>query len=563
MKGAYVMAGEKKKKKIMVIGHRNPDTDSVCSAIAYANLKNKISDRSEYRYEPRRAGEINQETSFVLDLFNMPVPKLCTDVRAQVRDIDIREVPGVDGKMTMRRAWETMRDQDITSLPITKSDNTLAGLVTLQDIAMANMDSLDPRTVTSASTSLANILETLKGELITGDPEYRFTSGKVVIGAGSPDVLESSMEKGDIVLLANRYDTQLCAIEMEASCIVICEAPDVAKTIVKLANMNNCAIITTPFDTYTASYLINQSIPIEHFMQKNLRTFSLSTTVEEAKKLMSSVRFNYFPVLDKDNHYRGVISKRNLLNLKRKQLILVDHNEKTQCVEGYEDADILEIIDHHRIGTLETGGPVYFRNQPVGCTSTIIYQMYLENGIEIEPDIAGIMCCAIMSDTLAFRSPTCTRQDEIAATALAKIAGIDAQETAAKMFEAGEHIADKSAEEIFLQDYKVFVHNDIQFGVGQGSYVSAEGRKTAKDILLPYLKDLMRREHIDMVFYMLTSVLENSTDVIWAGYDAENVLRKAFGVEPTGGYFTLEGVVSRKKQFIPAVIRAFESGDDD
>ncbi len=369
------MAGEKKKKKIMVIGHRNPDTDSVCSAIAYANLKNKISDRSEYRYEPRRAGEINQETSFVLDLFNMPVPKLCTDVRAQVRDIDIREVPGVDGKMTMRRAWETMRDQDITSLPITKSDNTLAGLVTLQDIAMANMDSLDPRTVTSASTSLANILETLKGELITGDPEYRFTSGKVVIGAGSPDVLESSMEKGDIVLLANRYDTQLCAIEMEASCIVICEAPDVAKTIVKLANMNNCAIITTPFDTYTASYLINQSIPIEHFMQKNLRTFSLSTTVEEAKKLMSSVRFNYFPVLDKDNHYRGVISKRNLLNLKRKQLILVDHNEKTQCVEGYEDADILEIIDHHRIGTLETGGPVYFRSQPVGCTSTIIYQI--------------------------------------------------------------------------------------------------------------------------------------------------------------------------------------------
>lgn len=547
----------------MVIGHRNPDTDSICSAIAYAELKNKLSDRAEVRYEPRRAGELNQETSYVLDRFNMPVPKLCTDVRAQVRDIDIREIPGVDGSMTMRRAWETMRDQDITSLPITNPDNTLAGLVTLQDIAMANMDSLDPRTVASASTSLANILETLKGDLITGDPDYRLKSGKVVIGAGSPDVLETSMEKGDIVLLANRYDTQLCAIEMEASCIVICEAPDVAKTIVKLANMNNCAIITTPFDTYTASYLINQSVPIEHIMQSNLRTFSLSTTVEEAKKLMSSVRYNYFPVLDKDNRYRGVISKRNLLNLKRKQLILVDHNEKTQCVDGYEDADILEIIDHHRIGTLETGSPVYFRNQPVGCTSTIIYQMYNENGIEIDPNVAGIMCCAIMSDTLAFRSPTCTRLDEIAAMSLANIAGINAHEEAAKMFEAGEHIADKSAEEIFLQDYKVFVHNDIQFGVGQGSYVSSEGRKTAKKLLMPYLKDLMRREHIDMVFYMLTSVLENSTDVIWAGYDAESVLHRAFGVEPVDGYVTLEGVVSRKKQFIPAVIRAFESGEDD
>ena len=544
----------------MVIGHKNPDTDSICSAIAYANLKSKTTGKT---YEPRRAGEINQETSFVLQRFNMPAPKLCTDVRPQVQDMDIREVGGVSGNMTMRSAWETMRDQDITSLPITNDENELLGLVTLQDIAMANMDSVDPFSLSHAQTSLQNLLDTLKGTLVAGDPDAVLTKGKVVIGAGSPDVLESSMEEGDIVLLANRYDTQLCAIEMNAACIVICMAPDVAKTIIKFANMNGCAIITTPYDTYTASYLINQSVPISHIMQTNLKSFSLTTPVDEAKRLMGQVRYNYFPIVDRDGKYVGVISKRNLINLKRRQLILVDHNEKTQCVDGFEDAEILEIIDHHRIGTLETGGPVYFRNQPVGCTCTIIYQMYRENGVEIEPDIAGIMCCAIMSDTLAFRSPTCTELDKEAANALARIAGIDALEIAGEMFEAGEHIADKTAAEIFSQDYKVFVHNETQFGVGQGSYVSAGGRQKAKELLIPYLQEVVHRDNIDMVFYMLTNVLDKSTDVICAGYDCDSVLKRAFGVEGHDGVYTLDGVVSRKKQFIPAIIRALTADGED
>ncbi|MBR0063290.1 MAG: putative manganese-dependent inorganic diphosphatase, partial [Oscillospiraceae bacterium] len=397
-----------RKRKIMVIGHKNPDTDSICAAISYSYLKNKISDTY---HEPRRAGEINQETAFVLQKFGMPTPRLCENVSPQVRDIDIREVEGVAGGTTMRAAWETMRDKDVTSLPILNEDEHLLGLVTLQDIAMANMDSLDPRTISNAGTSLRNVIDTLDGNLVVGDPETRLSGGKVVIGAGSPDVLEQSMDEGDIVLLANRYDTQLCAIEMNAALIIICGAPDVAKTIVKLATMNSCAIITTPYDTYQASFLLNQSIPVEHFMQRNIKSFSLLTTVEDARKLMGQVRYNYFPIVNGDGKYCGLISKRNLLNFMRKKLILVDHNERTQCVDGYEEAEILEIIDHHRIGTLETNGPVYFRNQPVGCTNTIIYSMFREQGVEIEPAIAGIMCCAILSDTLAFRSPTCTQLD--------------------------------------------------------------------------------------------------------------------------------------------------------
>jgi manganese-dependent inorganic pyrophosphatase len=543
------------KRKIMVIGHRNPDTDSICSAIAYANLKNQI---SEPCYEPCRAGELNQETTFVLEKFHMPVPRRCLDVRAQVQDIDIREIDGVDGRMTMRHAWETMRDQDITSLPITTPENELAGLITLQDIAMANMDSLDVHGLSKAHTTISNLLETLQGDLIVGDPNTCLDRGKIVVGAGSPDVLETMVEEGDIVLLANRYETQLCAIEMNASCLVVCLAPAIAKTIVKLAKEHNCTIISTPFDTYKTSCLINQSMPIQHYMQKELRTFQLTTPVEEVKKVMGQVRYNYFPVLDKDSHYRGVISKRNLLNLQRKQLILVDHNEKTQCVDGLDEADVLEIIDHHRIGNLETNGPVYFRNQPVGCTATIIYQMYQENHVVIEPDMAGILCCAILSDTLAFRSPTCTKIDEAAAQDLAQIAHVNLEAMATEMFEAGENITNKTAEEIFLQDYKVFVHDDIHFGVGQGSYISEANRKKVKEILIPHLQTVLERENVNMVFYMLTSVLDQSSEIIYAGKGAEELLQNAFGVLPAQDCFILPGVVSRKKQFIPSIIRTLQ-----
>ena len=293
------------KRKVMVIGHKNPDTDSVCSAIAYANLKNKISDRG---YVPARAGEINQETEFVLNHFNVPIPRRCLDVSAQVQDIDIRQVAGVNGDMTMRKAWETIRDNNITSLPITRPDNTLEGLITLQDIAMANMDRMDVYSLGQAGTKISNLIQTLKAKLIVGDPEQCINKGKIVVGAGSPDVLETAMEEGDIVILADRYDSQLCALEMNASCIVVCLAPTITKTITKLAREHNCTVISTPYDTYTTSCLINQSISIRHYMKSELLTFKLTTPVENAKKVMGQVRYNYFPVLDKDSKYCGVVS---------------------------------------------------------------------------------------------------------------------------------------------------------------------------------------------------------------------------------------------------------------
>lgn len=542
------------KRKIMVIGHRNPDTDSICSAIAYSNLKNKTVGPW---HEPCRAGEINQETAFVLKRFGAKPPRRCLNVSAQVQDIDIRQVPGVLGDTTMRRVWETMRDTQANSQPIVDDKGMLQGLITLGDLAVANMDSLDTHALSNARTPIKNVVEVLGGTVLAGDDSGYFEKGKIVIGASSPDVLENTMEAGDIVLVANRYETQLCAIEMGAACVVVCMESAVAKTIVKLAAERGCLLISSPYDTYAVSCLIKQSVPVSTHMtpREKLRTFLPSTPVDEVKKVMSKVRDTYFPVHTPSGKYLGLISRRNLLNLQRKQLILVDHNEKTQCVDGWEEADILEVVDHHRLGSLETSQPVFFRNQPVGCTCTIVYQMYKEQNVEIEPHIAGLMLSAILSDTLCFRSPTCTPVDKAAAEELAKIAGVEPEELANEIFEAGENLEGRAAEDVFFQDFKIFTHGDIRFGVGQGSYMSEKNRQRAADLLRPYLPEALKREGVQMIFFMLTSVKEQSSKVLFSGEGAEQLISTAFRCQrEEDGSVVLPGVVSRKKQMIPAML---------
>lgn len=541
-------------RKVGVIGHRNPDTDSICSAIAYAALKNAI---GEISCEPLRAGALNGETEYVLRRFGVAPPELCPDVSAQVMDIDIRPMPGTDGMTTVRKAWETMRDQQISTLPITDENGYLTGIITLKDLAMANMDISSTRFLSVSHTPYRNIIETLGGTLITGDPDGCVTTGKVVVGAASPELMEEVLEPGDLVLVANRYESQYCAVEMGASCIVVCTGSAVPKTIIRLAKEKGCTIISTPHDTYPASCMISQSVPISYYMlRNNLLTFRTTDSVEDVKEVMGKVRFVYFPVLDTEGKYVGVISRRNLLNLRRKQLILVDHNEKTQCVDGWEEAEILEIIDHHRIGNLETSGPVYFRNQPVGCTATVIYQMYQEADQDVPADIAGLLLSAILSDTLKFQSPTCTPLDVRTAKSLSALAGVEIDDLAQAMFEAGESLEGKTAEEIFQQDYKTFLQGSLQIGVGQGSFVSQANYDKARAMVSEYLSTA--KLNVDMAFYMLTSLQDQSAMILCAGDGAQALLSRAFHTEPTDGGVLLPGVVSRKKQFVPQLIRALQ-----
>ena len=547
----------KEAHKVVVIGHRNPDTDSICSAIAYAELKNRT---STLVCEPRRAGKMNQETEFVLKKFGVTPPRMCTDVNPKIRDVDYREMPGIPGSTSLRRAWKIMRDQQIDTLSITSADNELEGIITVKDLATANMDVFDTAVLAKSRTSYKNILETLNGTMVVGNADAVCTTGHIKIGTATPEMLESSVEKGDIVILSNRYESQLCAIEKEASLLIICNGAKVGRTIQRIADETGVAIMTTPVDTYAAGKLISQCAPISYYMTRdNILKFTLVTPVADVLRVMAKVRHRYFPILDEDGKYCGMVSRRNVIALRKRRIILVDHNEATQAVEGFDQAEILEIIDHHRIGSLETSGPVYFRNQPVGCTATIITQMYDENGVDIPPQIAGLLLAAILSDTLAFRSPTCTTVDENAAKRLAKIAGVDIEEFSTEMFEAGEKLDGKTPEEVFLQDFKVFMCGDIRFGVAQGSYMTRKNLQAAQALLQPYLEEARNKQNVEDLYMLLTDVPKEESVVICTGRYAAEVLSNGFESRPAAdGSWTLPGVVSRKKQFIPAMMSAYQ-----
>ena len=555
------------KRKTTVIGHRNPDTDSICSAICYANLKRAITGDA---YIPARAGHVNGETRFVLDYFGMEEPKLVEDVRTQVKDIEIRKTRGVADNISLKKAWNIMQENNVVTIPSVRPDGTLEGLITVGDITKTYMNIYDSSILSKANTQYSNIIETLEADLVIGTADAYFSQGKVLIAAANPDLMEFYIEPHDLVILGNRYESQLCAIEMGADCIIVCEGAGVSMTIKKIAQERGCTIIATTYDTYTAARLINQSMPISYFMtREHLITFNSDDYTDEIREVMASKRHRDFPILDKEGRYLGMISRRNLLGAKGKQVILVDHNEKSQAVAGIESAEIMEIIDHHRLGTVQTMAPVFFRNQPLGCTATIIYQMYQENNVKIDKTTAGLLCSAIISDTLLFRSPTCTAVDKEAALALAEIAGIHAEEYAKKMFAAGSNLKGKSDEDIFYQDFKRFTVGNSVFGIGQITSLDSEELENLKPRMLAYTEKAREQHDADMMFFMLTNILTESTDLICVGQGAEQLVSTAFHMadedgsgdeemEEMDGIVSLPGVVSRKKQLAPQIMMALQ-----
>ena len=551
-------------KKTLILGHRNPDTDSICSAICYAGFKHQLTGEN---YEPCRAGNVNPETQYVLDYFKLKAPRLVENVKTQVKDIEIRKTKGVSRGISLKNAWGLMQENNVVTLPCVTEEGLLEGVITIGDITKSYMNLYDSSIISKACTKYANILDTLEGSMVVGDSEAYFDRGKVLIAAANPDLMENYIEKHDLVILGNRYESQLCAIEMEAGCIIVCEGAGVSLTIRKLAQERGCAVITTPYDTYTTARLINQSMPISYFMTKeNIIEFSEEDYLDDIRDIMASKRHRDFPILDSDGKYIGMISRRNLLGAKGKSIILVDHNEKSQAVEGMESADIREIIDHHRLGTVETMSPVFFRNQPLGCTATIIYQMYQENHMEIDKTTAGLLCSAIISDTLLFRSPTCTPIDKAAGLALAQIAGLDIEKYAIDMFSAGSNLKGKSDGDIFYQDFKRFTVGNSVFGIGQITSLNAVELKDLRTRMSAYTEKEREQHEIDMMFFMLTNILTESTDLICTGQGAEQLIANAFHVKDEDmenvsgqtGIVKLPGVVSRKKQLAPQIMMALQ-----
>ena len=547
------------KKIVRVVGHKNPDTDSICAAIAYANLKSHTDDTMEYI--PMRAGSISAETAFVLDYFKADTPALLKDVGTQIKDIHIRRTEGVSSNLSMKKAWEMMKILNVVTLPVVNKKDKLEGLIVTGDIAKSYMDVYDNSILAKARTQYRNIVETLDGKIVAGNEHGYFVKGKVIVGAGTPDTIKGNVAEDDLVIISDREESQLICIEANCSCIIVTSGFDISKDVINAANAKDVVVISTPYDTFTTSRLINQSMPIKSFMtRENLIHFDLDDYVDDVRDTVSKIRHRDFPILDENQNYVGMFSRRNLMNARKKQVILVDHNETSQAVANIDEAEILEIIDHHRIGSLETIGPVYFRNQPLGCTATIIYQMYCEHNIDIDKTTAALLCSAIISDTLILKSPTCTHYDVDACQVLADIAGIDIEEYGREMFRAGSNLSDKSEEEIFYRDYKKFSIGEITVGVGQVNCMSQEEIEGLIKKEASYITSVTdKSDEINIAYLLLTDVMKETSYVMLSGKNAEQVLMQAFNLdEITNNYVILPGVVSRKKQFLPAIVEVLQ-----
>ena len=553
----------KKQEKIFVIGHKNPDTDSICSAIAYCDIKNRTTQDS--KYIAKRAGQINEETEYVLNRFGVQPPGYLSNIGTQVNDMDIRLSPEANKSMSLKNAWDLMQENSIVSLPIREKDGTLEGLITIGDIAKTYMDTTDSYLLSRARTQYQRIAETIGGKVVEGNGHGYFVQGKIMVATANPDKMKEYVEENDMIIMGNREEDHLQAIEQNVSCIIVGLGIEVTEKVLKLAHEKDIIIISSPYDTFTISRLINQSIPVKYIMKtENLVTFKTEDFTDDIQDVMIKHRHRAFPVIDKKGKCIGTISRRNFLDMHRKKVVLVDHNEKDQAVDNIDKAEIMEIIDHHKLGTLQTMQPISFRNQPVGCTGTIMYQMYGEQKLEIPSKIAGLLCAAIISDTLMFRSPTCTLQDKMAAGALALIADISIEEFAREMFKAGSNLKDKSPEEIFYQDYKKFIaEGDVCFGVGQISSMDADELKEIKERLLPFMVSECGRHGVSRVYFMLTNIIEQSTELLFYGEGSEEMAVNAFKMQPENGTIYLKGVVSRKKQLIPPLMEAAQMSGGD
>lgn len=551
----------KRKRPVWVIGHKNPDTDSICAAIAYANLKNQTEDGD---FIPKKAGPINEETRYVLDTFHVTEPETVRNVGTQIKDMDYRRTEGVDEHLSLKKAWALMRQLDVVTLPVVRPDGRLQGVIVNGDIAYSYMDVYDNRELGRARTQYKNIIETLNGRLVCGNEHAYFNHGKVVVASGDVKTIRSEVDGDDLVILGNVVSRQKAVLEEIPGCMIVTGVKSVDPEVARTAEAIDCVLITTEYDSFTTARLINQSIPIRYFMTKeNLITFDESDYLDDVTRVIGKIRHRDFPILDDNQKYVGMFSRRNLLNPEKKRVILVDHNEKNQAVDGIDEAEILEVVDHHKIGSLETISPIYFTNRPLGCCSTIIYRMYQERKVKANPQMAGLMLSAILSDTLMFRSPTCTDTDRAAAEQLAKIAGVDIEKHAMAMFEAGSNFSSKTTAEIFYQDFKTFSQGDTDFGVSQISAVTDKQLNGIRKSLGEYLEKVLADRNLKQVYVLLTNILDQSSRLICAGQDAEETARNAFPGKPVledgnGRFIMLPGVVSRKKQVIPALISAME-----
>lgn len=542
------------KDVIYITGHKNPDSDSICASIAYADFKNKTGNIPAI---PVRLGELSRETDFILDYFGVKAPDFIDTVKVQVSDLNIDVVSPVSPQISLKMAWNIMKKNDVKTLPVVDEGDKLIGIASLSNLTSTYMDVWDNEILSKSKTKLENILDTLSGKVLYVKNEDLEFKGKIITAAMQPSSVEGLVEDGDIVICGDRTDTQEIIINRNASLMIVTGGHEIDSEIIEKAKEKGCSVISTPYDTFTTSRLINQSIPISYVMTKDkLICFKTDDFVEDIRDVMLETRYRSYPVVDETNKVVGSISRYHLISQNKKKVILVDHNEKTQSVRGLDDAEIIEIIDHHRIADIQTVLPIFFRNEPVGSTSTIVASIYFENGLRPSKKIAGILAAAIISDTLLFKSPTSTNFDKLMLKRLAEIANINVDEFASGMFKAGTSLKGRTVDSIFHQDFKRFTLGRYNIGVSQVNTMDMEGFNEIKDEMENLMNDKANKESYDLLILMVTDILKGGSELLTVGKEKETV-SKAFNVKMNGNSVYLPGIISRKKQVIPPISNVF------
>ena len=541
---------------IYVTGHKNPDSDSICAAYAYSEFKNKI---GETETVACRLGNVNQETQFILDYFNAESPKFLNTVKLKVEDLQFDNISPVSPDISLKTAWSIMRDKNIKTLPVADENDHLLGVLAVANLTSCYMDIWDNRILAKSNTTLDNIIDTLSAKVAYVNEERKCFPGKIAVTAMQPDTMSEHIEEGDIAIVGDREEAQAALINLNVSLMIVTGGYAPSEKIISLAKEHGVTIIVTQHDSFTASRLIVQSIPVGYVMVKeNIVSFTTDDLVDDIKGIMTETRFRSYPVLDQNGRVVGTVSRYHLISNHKKKVIQVDHNERGQSVDGLEDAEVLEIIDHHRVADIQTNNPIYFRNEPVGSTSTIVAKCFFENGIRPSRKAAGLLCGAIISDTLLFRSPTCTPQDQYICKKLAEIAGINIEEFAKEMFKAGTSLKGKTVEQIFNTDFKPFTIEGTKVGISQVNTMDIEGFMPLKEEMLNYMDQKAKEAGLEMVLLLLTDILNEGSEILVTGAKPE-IVEKAFKVTLKDKGAFLPGVLSRKKQVVPPITTAITS----
>ena len=536
---------------VYVSGHKNPDTDSICSAIAYSYLLNAT---NKYNAVPVRLGEVNRETEYVLKRFGVEHPVLLKTVKQKVEDLNYDKVTVFSKDLTLKTAWFLLKQQNLKSAPILDEHGQLLGLLSTSNIIEGYMDQWDSEVLKKAKTPVENVIDTLEANVIYLNEALKVINGDIHIAAMSGNEAKKRIHENDVVIVGgDRSDDLEELISVKPSLIILTGSLTSNEHVVNKCKEQGLSIVSTPFNTYQTSQQIVQAVPVEYVMIKgDIKTFSTDDTLDYMKEVMSETRYRGYPVIDLNNRCVGSISRFALLKGLRKKVILVDHNERGQSIPGIEEADILEIVDHHRVADIQTVGPLLFRGEPLGSTATIVTRMFEEQDVEMPSHIAGLLLGAVVSDTLLFKSPTCTPVDTKIAKKLAEIAGVDIQEFAMEMFKAGTSLVGKTVDEIFNQDFKKFSFDNLQVGVAQVNSMDIEGFLPYKKDMLDYMNKFAEDNNLEFTLLLLTDII-NANSEIFVGGPRPELVEKAFNVQLTDRQGTLEGVISRKKQVVPAI----------